>query len=236
MAQALVCSPQVKAGISHCAQMAQQSAGDARYVVYAILDPTQEDPFGIYPGLPIYVGETCRVRDRVMEHFQTACRKTAKEHGRMPHIRQLLQREVVTPVVVLQRLDTRIDTVEAEIRWSQAFLAKGYPLTNMSPGQRKAMSAEKIEQSIRIVQWDAPIYSTIKDGLRISASCDWCGRVSIFQPEEFLAYFSPKDPVRRIRQMASHCNTCGEPYEHAFARRDEEAVAFTPHNYLDWEH
>lgn len=229
-------SPRVKDEISRCAQLVQQSAGDANYVVYAILDPTQEDPFGTYAGLPIYVGETRNVGGRIMQHFRTACSATAADTGRMPYIRRMLESGVVAPVAVLQRLETRIDSLAAEIRWSQAFLAKGYPLTNLSPGQRNAMSADKIEKTIRHVQWATSIGSAIQDGLRISAKCDWCGRVSIFQPCEFLAYFGPWEATRRIRQMASHCHTCGEPYSHTLVRQHEAAIAVTPQDYLSWEH
>ncbi|WP_018076127.1 GIY-YIG nuclease family protein [Novosphingobium nitrogenifigens] len=235
MAQVMVRSPQVKAEISRCAQLVQNCAGDASYVVYAILDPMREDPSCTYAGLPIYVGETRNVGGRIMEHFRTACSEMAKDTGREPYIRRMLESGVVAPFVVLQRLESRIDSLDAEIRWSQAFLAKGYPLTNLSPGQRKAMSGEKIEKTIRYVQWATSISDAMADGLRIAASCHWCGRVSIFQPSDFLAYFNPWQALRNIRAMAAHCHSCGTRYDHTLVRRHETVVAVAPPDSLDWE-
>jgi hypothetical protein len=145
----------------------------------------------------------------------------------------MLESGVVAPFVVLQRLESRLDSLEAEIRWSQAFLAKGYPLTNLSPGQRKAMTRENRE-TIRYVQWATSINDAIEDGLRIAASCHWCGRVSIFHPSEFLAYFSPCQTLRKIRAMAANCQAAARDTT-TLVRRHETVVAVVPPNALDWE-
>lgn len=235
MAQALVCSSKVKAGIARRVKAAQHSADDARYVVYAILDPTQRDPSRSYRGLPIYVGETGDFGSRVMGHFEAACGETARETGRIPYIRRLLREGVVPRFAVLQRFNSRIDAIEAEIRWSQTLLSKGYPLTNLRPWQCEVLPADKIEERVRTQQWATSIECGIEAGVRISASCDWCGRVSIFQPSEFLAYFSPWEALRNIRAMAANCHSCGSGYDHAIVRRHEAVVAVAPPSALDWE-
>lgn len=236
MAQALEHSPQIKAEISRCAEVAQHSAGEARYVVYAILNPTQADPFSDYPGLPIYVGETQNVAARIKSHFWQACKANPKKLGRDTYIRKLFIQATVPSVVILQRVDTRFDALEAETRWAQIFLAKGYPLTNEIFVQRQALQADEIERRLEIRKWATPIQNAIDAGLRISASCDWCGRVSVFQPAEFQSYFLPREPISEIRKMASRCQTCGAEYAHTIMRRHEVTVAFTPLNYGDWEH
>jgi hypothetical protein len=103
VAQALDCPPQVKAEISRCAEVAQHSAGEARYVVYAILDPTQADPFGDYQGLPIYVGETQNIAARVKAHFEEAYRANPKNLGRHTCIRKLITEAKIPSVVIRKR-------------------------------------------------------------------------------------------------------------------------------------
>lgn len=235
MAEVLEWSRDLAAEIFQCAKTAQQDAGDARYVVYAILDPTKPDPHEMFAGMPIYVGETSDFGTRVIKHFEQACDATQKLSGRRAYIRDLASDGVVAQFVILQWLDNRFDARAAETRWAQALLAKGYPLTNLCSYQSQILSADELESCLTRQSWGTSIADATAAGLRISASCDWCGRGRIFRPDEFLTCFGRWEPLKLIREMASCCYGCGEPYEHKIVRRHEGVAAFASMASVDWE-
>lgn len=235
MANVLGWSQALSAEIFQCAKIAQQDAGDARHVVYAILDPTKQDAHGVFHGMPFYVGETGDIGARVINHFERACGDLQKLSGVRANIRGLLDASVIATFVILQWFDQRFDGREAETRWAQALLAKGYPLTNLPPFQSQILSPEELEGCLARHRWGTSIADATAAGLQISASCDWCGRGRMFRPDEFLNCFGEWESLKRIREMASCCHGCGEPYVHKILRQHERVAAFTPMTTENWE-
>lgn len=73
--------PGIPTRIEEMAENAERQAAGSFYAVYAILDPTQPDPFGQFSCLPIYIGVSCGIRRRVKAPSQKLGALCAKQAG-----------------------------------------------------------------------------------------------------------------------------------------------------------
>ena len=212
----------------------EQCAGAARYVVYAIIDPTREDPCRVYPGVPVYVGETGVIGVRIGDHLHRACSSLMNPSGPTSVIQGLMAHGIVPPFAILERFGTKFEARQAEILWSQDFLRRGYPLTNRYSWQNTLLDADMLKERLTIEAWSTALCRAIEAGLRIVASCEWCGRTSALQPSEFVGYFGRRAPLRSIAEMTESCVSCGCENKHRIVGADEE-VREAPGCSLDWE-
>ena len=68
-------SPELRVAVKALAEVVEVSAGGPGYLVYAMLDPREPDPFEEYESKLVYVGMTkdigTRIRRRYHEAFNT---------------------------------------------------------------------------------------------------------------------------------------------------------------------
>ena len=142
---------------------------------------------------------------------------------------------LVAPVIVLERFGCRADALMAELLWSQRLLARGHQLINQLPLQCQVTEPHRIARALQARLWNLPIPEAAAAGLRITTSCEWCGRVGILQPSDFLAYSSKIDRLGFIQDMAAACYLCGSRVEHKIVMRHQEIAGLSSGN-LEWEH
>lgn len=146
--------PGIPTLIEDMAESAERQATGAAHAVYAILDPTQPDPFGKFRYLPIYVGVSCEIRRRVKKHFRRA---SYNPFGSpiAEQLRKLLQRGIVAEFEVIDRLDTKVDAMIAETAHAQRLLKAGYRLCNCWYFQHHILTNAEMEKVIARIRYAA---------------------------------------------------------------------------------
>lgn len=102
----------------------------APFVVYVILDLTRPDPLGQLAGTPLYVGQTAKAGTRAFDHFRNALIDGASPGSIKEELLRLAKTGVLPVIEILQRCDTRRQSLHFENCWAQWFLRQGYHLFN----------------------------------------------------------------------------------------------------------
>lgn len=235
MCQQNMLSPQLRAKMHAIANRAAVEAQSAKYVIYAMLDPRAPDPAGDYPALPVYVGMSRDVATRIRRRYHDAFEGKRRDQPTWAFLRTLAGEDHVAQFAILHRSASAVDIIEAEIDWAQALLAKGYTLLNRMPEQRRLVPACVRDRYVQKRLWNLSMAAAICEGLRISSSCCWCGRVSVVQPQQFSRSFRAYRAISSIRGKLRDCVNCGTGLEHRIVLPHEAAVGRAPESLRDWE-
>lgn len=122
---------------------AHKQALGAAYAVYVILDRTRPDPNGLFPGTPIYVGQTSRIHGRIVDHCQTALVNGGCEGSLKASLANLIESGNTPSVKVVQLCESKASSLFAETRWAQKLLAMGYQLKNRAQLQADLMTRKQ---------------------------------------------------------------------------------------------
>jgi hypothetical protein len=118
---------------------AQQMANNAPFVVYVFLDVMRADPYGHYRGLPIYVGETAKLLNRIIDHFKLAAANNEQKRPFHRELARLLEADTLPSVDILHVCQTRDESRVAETLLAQDLLKAGYTLFNRQRWQSEIM-------------------------------------------------------------------------------------------------
>ena len=129
--------------IEAIAKNAHNQALGAAYVVYVILDQTRLDPNGLFAGTPIYVGQSGRIHDRIVDHCQAALVYGGGEGSLKATLADMIESGNPPSVKVVQLCDGKDSSLFAETRWAQKLLAMGYQLKNRTPLQASVMTQKQ---------------------------------------------------------------------------------------------
>lgn len=130
--------------IKERAKLASEQAVGAAHIVYLIINPAVPDPLGKFAGLPIYVGMSAKIEQRVLRHFYNAAFKRVRRRSVRRPIRRLLTKGTLVQFAIMGRFQTLVDAQIAEIYQSQELIAQGYKLRNLWTIQSKPMSAQQL--------------------------------------------------------------------------------------------
>lgn len=129
--------------IEAIAKNAHNQAQGATYVVYVILDHSRPDPNGFFAGTPIYVGQSGRIHDRIVDHCQAALVYGGCEGSIKATLAKMIESGNLPSVKVVQLCNGKDSSLIAETRWAQKLLAMGYQLKNRTPLQARVMTQKQ---------------------------------------------------------------------------------------------
>lgn len=138
----------LREAVTDATERVRQQAEGAAYVIYLILDPTQADPLGQFEALPIYVGLSSNVGQRVENHYRRAALKKLDGHRVCGHMRELMRQDILAGFEVIDRYDKEIDAKIAETVYAQLLLRSGYRLYNLWPSQSRILTAKRLDKAI----------------------------------------------------------------------------------------
>ena len=189
------------------ARFAQKARG-ARYVVYAILNPTKNDLTTRYHALPFYVGETKNARKRSLSHMRHALMQRDLHQPARSEIYRIMQANKLPEFIVLERCWTRADSLEAELRWSQQLLRWNYSLSNCLPGQSSIISKRHYERLIANRLWKLTLAEAHAAGISLTVLCSsGCYRTVV----DLSALSGPNTSGRRLaalKKTIAPCSCC----------------------------
>jgi hypothetical protein len=84
------------------------------YLNYMILDPTVPDPCGVLPGMPIYVGQTASIAQRIRLHMVCALGTSARPGSVYVRIADIIRAGSVPVFRVLEVHRNRVACMDAE--------------------------------------------------------------------------------------------------------------------------
>jgi len=180
------------------------------YVNYVIIDPTEPDPEAVFPGLPIYTGQSADIAHRIMAHLRHAAvvppdpgqlyaRMAALIHaGNMPIFR------------ILQVHKTRAQCLVAETTWAQRLLRSKAQLLNVTPDQSRILTHSSIQRMQRVRLLALSPVEADEVGLGLQIKCRGGCLPFTVQPSSFVRQIGERMTLRGVRQRLKRCPACGE--------------------------
>lgn len=196
--------------IDAMAEEADLAAGPAAYVVYLIVDPARTDPAGQFPGLPLYVGETSQFSKRLKTHMRVALSRRGTKGSVHNEIYRMAELGLLPQFTILETCPSRAASLEAEIRWAQHLLGKGYTLFNRLDGQAAPVNETEYRryQSKRL--WHLTLEEAYLAKISMSVRCPGgCFEV----PVDIGYYAGGDDPYQRlsvVKRQLKPCGCCGK--------------------------
>jgi hypothetical protein len=148
--------------VKEAMERAHEQAEGAAYAIYLVLDPTQDDPFGQFGALPIYVGLSSNVGKRIEKHYRRAALKKLDDHLVCGRMRKLMREGVLAKFEVIDRYDNEIEAKIAETIYAQLLLQAGYRLYNLWPSQSRILTTKRLEKAIAGIKRRAAANSRAK--------------------------------------------------------------------------
>lgn len=189
---------------------------DHRFVVYGIFDPTQRDPARQYTqGLPIYVGQTCTISNRMRGHFNKAESARRRHYCVREQLAWILEQQIVPIFVILGCFEKRLEMLKAETMWAQKMHHDGYKLANRHKDQRSRMQTVGLAKALKSKLSWIPIVEAIATGVEVVAICPKChGRLAIDLQAKVNALTTEapaKAPTMgRVLSKSTFCEACGK--------------------------
>lgn len=181
------------------------------HVNYVIIDPMVPDPGGIFPGLPIYTGQSADVGQRILAHLRHA--------AVIPHDPGPLYARMATPIHggrmpifrILQVHRTRAQAIVAETTWAQRLLRSGARLLNIAPDQSRILTPASVRRMQRVGLLGLSLVEAEEAGLGLRVSCRGGCTPQTLQPRALARHFREQLTLRTVRRRMSHCHVCGCP-------------------------
>ncbi len=179
------------------------------HVNYCIVDPTVPDPEGVFPGMPIYTGQSADVGQRILAHLRHAAviphdpgplyeRLAALIHGRtMPIIR------------ILQVHRTRAEAIVAETIWAQRLLRSQARLLNIPPDQSRILTPSSVRRMQRVGLFGLSLADAREAGLGLRVSCRGGCTPLTLQTRVLARRYREYLTLLSVRRRMSHCHLCG---------------------------
>lgn len=192
--------------------LAMEAEWQRQFVVYAILDPTLPDPTGRYgPGLPLYVGLTGNIGQRMRGHFAIAETARLRHYTVREQLARILAQGRIPVFIILGSYTKRLEMLKAETLWAQKLRHEGYPLANRHRDQCSMMRTDGLKKMLGSKVHAVPIAEAIATGISITASCSRCGHdepVDLAQQQPVGGLPEPK--LGKILARSPFCQACGK--------------------------
>jgi hypothetical protein len=160
-------------------RQARYEAEGAPYVIYALLDPGEPGlPFteGPFNGMPFYVGQSCEIERRLRRHFRKSQKLNPDSQMVHRHIAGLLAIGRLPRLTILEVVQTRSQSLMAELRWGQRLMRDGYELANNSPDIGRIMGVDELTAWLDFRRSSMLAIEAAQEGVVIVHSCT-CGHV-----------------------------------------------------------
>jgi len=194
-------------------RQARHEAESAPYVVYALLDPGEpgvqfeEGPFN---GTPFYVGQSCEIERRLRRHFRRSQKLNPDSQMVHRHIAGLFAIGRLPRLAILETVQTRGQSLMAELRWGQRLMRNGYELANTSPDIGRIMGVEELTAWLDFRRCAMLASEAAHEGVVIVHSCT-CGHVNRWiDPADYAACWPKRLRVSKIASRTQQCPACGE--------------------------
>lgn len=194
-------------------RQARYEAEGATYVVYALLDPGEpglqfaEGPFN---GIPFYVGQSCEIERRLSRHFRKSQKLNPDSQMVHRHIAGLFAIGRLPRLTILETVQTRSQSLMAELRWGQRLMRDGYELANTSPDIGRIMGVEELTAWLDFRRSSMLASEAAREGVVIVHTCT-CGLVNRWiGPADYAACWPKRLRVSKIANRTQQCPACGE--------------------------
>lgn len=195
---------------------ARQEVRGAPYAIYALLDPGDPNQFsepGPFDGTPFYVGQSCKIEDRIATHLRSSQHLTADSRLVQRHIAWLFAVGRLPRVAILDTAQTRSQSLMAELRWGQHMLRAGFELANNSPDFAKLMSIPELEFWLDHSRAQMLASDAVREDVAIVHKCT-CGHEDRWiDPAEHALFRTQRLRLTRIAAETQKCPGCGNDCE-----------------------
>lgn len=202
----------IKALRSH----ARQEVRGAPYAIYALLDPGDPNQFsgpGPFDGTPFYVGQSCKIEDRIAAHLRSSQHLTADSRLVHRHIAWLFAVGRLPRVAILDTAQTRSQSLMAELRWGQHMMRAGFELANNSPDFATLMSIPELESWLDHSRAKMLVSDAIREEVAIVHTCTCGHKDRWIDPAEHALFRTQRLRLTRIAAETQKCPGCGSDCE-----------------------
>lgn len=191
----------------------RHEAEGAPYVVYALLDPGEpgmQFAEGAFNGTPFYVGQSCEIERRLRRHFRKSQKLNPDSQMVHRHIAGLLAIGRLPRLAILEAVQTRSQSLMAELRWGQRLMRDGYELANTSPDIGRIMGVEELTAWLDFRRSSMLASEAAREEVVIVHNCT-CGHVNRWiDPADYAAVWPKRLRVSKIANRTQQCPGCGE--------------------------
>lgn len=195
---------------------ARREVRGAPYAIYALLDPGDPNQFdepGPFNGTPFYVGQSCNVEARLAKHLRLPQHLTAESQLVHRHIAWLFAVERLPRLAILDTVQTRSQSLMAELRWGQHLLRAGFELANNSVDFAQLMSDDELEFWLDYRRAHMQASDAIQESVAIVHTCT-CGHEDRWvDPADHTLRRSKRLRLARIIAETRECPSCGNDCE-----------------------
>ncbi len=189
----------------------------AAYANYVIIDPTFSDHNEIFPGVPIYIGQTARIVPRIQEHLRHALAPAAASNALYRRMGQLIRIGALPIFRILEVHRTRADSIRAEAVWAQRLLRSGADLLNFLPEQSRILTASSVGRMQRVRLLTMSLPEAYAAGLVLQIACRRGCFARTISPVDLIPWFGDRITLMGIRTKARQCPVCGGINRYAVA-------------------
>lgn len=184
------------------------------YLNYMILDPTVPDPDGVLPGMPIYVGQTVSIAQRIRLHIHCALGASPRPGSVYARIADISATGSVPVFRVLEVHRNRVACMNAETVWAQRLLRSGAALTNKWREQGAIVPDREVARMQKVRLLNLTLAEARVSGMALEAICrKRCSRL-IMQPSDLISDFRAITTLHTIRKRTRFCPKCGALNRH----------------------
>jgi hypothetical protein len=194
--------------IRSIASQLEAQAGDARFIVYLISDPTAVDPLGLRSSLPIYIGESGQFAYRADSHMREAYKARSTRSAIKRRIAKIGDAGWLPQIEILERVHTRADSLRMETEWAQRFLRQGYHLYNQWTEQRQIVSREEQDRWATQRLWFLTVEEAVEAGLQVVFACPQLDFIERIDPGDHLNPQLVRQPLRDLKTFNKRCPRC----------------------------
>lgn len=206
----------IAAHLKSLQRQARQEARGAPYVIYALLDPIdQETTEGAsqFDGIPFYVGQSCQVEIRLRQHFRSSRKLEGDSQQVHRRIADMLAVGRLPRLAILEIARTRSQSLIGELRWGQHMMRAGFTLANTSPDMIRPMEYDELDAWLEFRRRSMLASEAAREGAVIVHRCT-CGRADRWiEPADYAACWSRRLRVLKIANGTRQCPRCGRDCE-----------------------
>ncbi len=184
------------------------------YLNYMILDPTVPDPCGVLPGMPIYVGQTASIAQRIRLHMVWALGASARSGSVYARIADIIRAGSVPVFRVLEVHRNRVACMHAETVWAQRLLRSGAALTNKWREQGAIVPDREVARMQKVRLLNLTLAEARDSGMALEAICrKRCSR-RVMLTGDLISEYSAITPLHTVRKRTRFCPKCGALNRH----------------------
>lgn len=179
------------------------------HVNYVIIDPTVPDPEGVFPGLPIYTGQSADIAQRILAHLRHAAVVPPDRGQLYARMAALIHAGTMPIFRILQVHRTRAQCLVAETTWAQRLLRSKAQLLNTSPDQSRILTRSSVRRMQRVGLFSLSLVEADHVGLSLQIKCrGGCQPITV-RPSSLAQRFGERMTLRGVRRRLKRCHACG---------------------------